>query len=104
MRESELLSHIYARSQDLSARFPYILAGPGHDCASIKTPASISLLKVDQLVEHRHFTPATPLDLIARKAVARAVSDIAASGGTPLAALAAATLPPNYPHANELFD
>jgi thiamine-monophosphate kinase len=104
VRESELLSHIYLRSADLSRRFPFILAGPGHDCAVIKIGAEQLLLKVDQLISGRHFTPDTPIDLIARKAIARPLSDIAAAAGTPLCALAAATLPPHYPHANELFD
>lgn len=103
MRESELLGHIYARSADLQARFPQVLVGPGHDCGAITTPGSV-LLKTDQLVSGRHYRDGTPIDLIARKAVARAVSDVAAAGGSPLAALAAATFPQGYPHANDLFD
>jgi thiamine-monophosphate kinase len=103
VNESDLLAHIYTRSRDLAARFPHILVGPGHDCAAISLPGA-ALLKVDQLIEGRHFSPGTSLNLIARKAIARPLSDIAASGGSPLAALAAATLPHNYPHADELFD
>ena len=109
MRETDLLSHIYRRSADLSAAYPRILVGPGDDCAVITSPwggGDRLLLKVDQLVEGRHFVPApaTPLDLIARKAIARAVSDIAAMAGAPTAALAAATLPAGCTYANELFD
>ncbi len=113
-REDELLAHITERSRDLRALFPRVIAGPGHDCAAVDAspnlaPGSIGapvLLKVDQLVEGRHFRaiPATPIDLVARKAIARPVSDIAASGGTPVAALAAATLPAGCAYANELFD
>ena len=106
MREGELLRHIYNRSAALAA-FPRVLVGPGDDCAVVATPGGGRLLlKVDQAVAGRHFRPppATPIDLIARKAVARAVSDIAAMGGTPLCALAAATLPPDAPWADELFD
>ncbi|GAB4387178.1 MAG: thiamine-phosphate kinase [Phycisphaerales bacterium] len=62
------------------------------------------LLTVDQLVEGRHFEPDTPVDLVARKAVARSVSDIAAMGGRPSWALATAALPDRYTHADELFD
>lgn len=64
------------------------------------------LLKVDQVVAGRHFRPfpATPIDLIARKAIARAVSDVAAMGGTPSCALAAAVLPAEFAKADELFD
>lgn len=109
MRESELLSHIYGRSADLAAAFPYILAGPGHDCAVVALPRGDAvLLKVDQVVEGAHFRGpaggATPINLIARKSIARAVSDIAAAGGAPIAALAAATLPPGCGYADELFD
>lgn len=109
MRESDLLSHIYGRSADLAAAFPYILAGPGHDCAVITLPRGDGiLLKVDQLVEDTHFRGPpggpTPLDLIARKSIARPVSDIAAAGGTPIAALAAATLPPGCAYSDALFD
>lgn len=104
MRESELLAHIYARSAGLSLRFPQVIAGPGHDCAVVAAGAEHLLLKVDQLLSGRHFTPETAIDLIARKAIARAVSDIAAAGGSPLAALAAATLPATYQRADELFD
>jgi len=106
MRESELLAHIYARSAELRARFPQVVVGPGHDCAAVAAPGGPLLLKVDQIVSGRHYRPfpATPLDLIARKAVARAVSDIAAAGGSPLAAMAAAALPADFAHANELFD
>jgi thiamine-monophosphate kinase len=105
MRESELLSHIYARSAALRERFPQVIAGPGHDCAAVDVGGRAVLLKVDQLVAARHYRePGTPIDLIARKAVARSVSDVAAAGGSPLAALAAATLPAGYPDSNALFD
>jgi thiamine-monophosphate kinase len=107
VRESELLTHIYTRSRDLTGAFPHILVGPGDDCAVVATPSGDQLLlKVDQVISGRHFRPipATPIDLVARKAIARAVSDIAAMGGTPSCALAAATLPPDCSYANELFD
>lgn len=113
MRESELLSHIYLRSSGLARDYPHVLVGPGDDCAVLASPDGPGrprlLVTVDQLVESRHFRPGTPLDLIARKAVARSVSDIAAMGGslTPFgAALATAALPPDYPqsHADALFD
>jgi thiamine-monophosphate kinase len=106
MRESELLSHIYARSKGLLAPGARVLVGPGDDCAVItagegNTPL---LFKVDQVVEGRHFLSSTPIDLIARKAVARAVSDIAAMGGSPTVGLCGAVLPANYTHADALFD
>ena len=105
MRESELHRHIWGRSRDLSAAFPGVIVGPGDDCAVVRTVCGDELLlKVDQLVEGRHFDPGTPVDAIARKAVARTVSDIAAMGGRPLWGLAAGVLPAGYAHADELFD
>lgn len=125
MRESDLLHHISRRSADLSAEFPQVLVGPGDDCAVVHTPSGDHfLLTTDQLVEGRHFTAPSAhgwrkdgeyplcctregyLDLIARKAVARSVSDIAAMGGTPFSALATACLPPGFPQdaADHLFD
>lgn len=106
MRESELLGHIFDRSADLRARFPWVLAGPGHDCAVVEVRGGAVLLKTDQVVEGRHFRPppATAIELIARKAVGRAVSDIAASAGRPLASLAAATIPAGCDWADGLFD
>jgi thiamine-monophosphate kinase len=107
MRESDLLSHIYSASRDLGTAFPYVVAGPGHDCAVVATRSGeCILLKVDQLISGIHFRPHphTPIDLIARKAIARTVSDIAAAGGTPHGALAAATLPPDFELATDLYN
>lgn len=120
MRESELLSHIYERSRGLIAPGAKVIVGPGDDCAvvdvSVQTETNAAranssiafanhlLLKVDQVVEGRHFTSDAPIDLIARKAIARAISDIAAMGGSPMVSLCGAILPANYAHANELFD
>jgi thiamine-monophosphate kinase len=107
MRESDLLAHIMARSHEPGTAFPHVVAGPGHDCAVVAgRSGECLLLKVDQLVSGVHFRPhpQTPIDLIARKAIARPLSDIAAAGGTPHAALAAATLPHEFRAATELFD
>jgi len=106
MNESELHSHIYARSTDLIAGGTNeIIVGPGDDAAVIRSAnGELSLLTVDQLVEGRHFTNDTEINLIARKGVARSVSDIAAMGGSPSWALAAGVLPKAYRHADELFD
>jgi thiamine-monophosphate kinase len=102
MSEERLLRHIFERSADLRAAFPHVLVGPGDDCAVLATGPT-TLLKVDQVVEGRHFVPGTAVDLIARKAIARAVSDLAGMAGTPRAALAAATIPTGYSRANDLF-
>jgi thiamine-monophosphate kinase len=102
MSEERLLRHIFERSVNLRAAFPHVLVGPGDDCAVVATGAT-TLLKVDQVVEGRHFTPGTAVDLIARKAIARTVSDLAGMAGTPRAALCAATIPTGYSRANDLF-
>lgn len=111
MREADLLTRIYARSAALRDAFPRVEVGPGDDCAvlgidTVRPGRGSVLLKTDQLIEGRHFVPGTPLDLIARKAIARAISDIAAMGGTPLACLAACALPRHFPQepANQLFE
>jgi len=108
MRESHLLQHIATRSADLhglSGAFGQIVTGPGDDAAVVKTPSGdLLLITVDQLVAGKHFAHDMPLDLIARKAVARSVSDIAAMGGTPAWGLATGLLPSGYTQADALFD
>lgn len=65
-----------------------LITGPGDDCAVIKRDEQWdTLFKTDVVVENIHFTRETPPDLIGRKALARALSDIAAMGGTPEHAL-----------------
>jgi thiamine-monophosphate kinase len=50
------------------------------------------VLKIDAVVEGVHFTRRDPARLVGRKALARAVSDFAAAGATPAAALVACAL------------
>lgn len=65
-----------------------LIEGPGDDCAIVRRDNSWdTLLKTDAVVEGIHFLPNTPPALIGRKALARAVSDIAAMGGIPEHAL-----------------
>lgn len=104
MDEAQLHQHIYSRSAQLRQAFPGVLVGPGDDCAVLTGPSGPLLFKIDQLLEHRHFSSATPVDLIARKALNRTVSDIAAMGGEPLYTVIAAVFPPHYLHERELFD
>lgn len=82
-----------------------VVLGPGDDCAVVRQVAGGRLLlTVDQVIEGRHVLPTTPIDLVARKAIARSVSDIAAMGGTPLWSLATACLPRGYRGADALFE
>jgi thiamine-monophosphate kinase len=77
---------------------PNVITGPGDDCAVLDLGLSNDyiLFKTDAVVEGVHFTSATPPDKIGRKALGRVLSDIAAMGGTPSAALVTLGLPPRY--------
>ena len=78
-----------------SPRLPGLRHGPGHDCAVLASPAqSLDLvLKTDAVVEGVHFLRSTSASLVGRKALARALSDLAAAGATPRAALITAGCP-----------
>lgn len=105
MRESDLLAHVYTIAAGADAAAAGVLVGPGDDCAVVRAPGGDELLlTVDHVVEGRHFEPGTPVDLIARKAVARSISDIAAMGGVPAWGLAAGVLPEKYEHGRDLCD
>lgn len=66
-----------------------VIAGPGDDCAVVNSGRSgfYDLLKTDCVIEGVHFLPGTSAQLIGRKAICRALSDIAAMGGVPRFAL-----------------
>ena len=78
---------------------PDTLVGPGDDCAVVRVSGSSDdwLFTTDPVIERRHFLPATPARLVGRKAIARAVSDIAAMGGTPLWILVDLVAPASTP-------
>lgn len=113
--ELSLLAHIAKIASGLSAAFPRVLLGPGDDCAAIATPRGDTLLlTVDQVIQGRHAPSPSRgwtslnnavdhlsrdelLNLYARKAVARSISDIAAMGGEPWCGLCSAALPADFP-------
>ena len=70
-------------------------AGIGDDCAAVPGPRRgiLELLKTDCVVEGRHFLPKDPADKVGWKAACRAVSDIAACGGSLRYALVTCVLP-----------
>ena len=75
-----------------------VLTGAGDDCAvlDLGIPGKLVLFKTDAVVEGVHFTSETPPEMIGRKALARALSDIAAMAGTPTAALVTIALPKDF--------
>ena len=68
---------------------PEVRVGAGDDCAVIGSPraARWSLLKADAVVEGVHFLRGDDPRRVGRKALCRAISDIAAMGGVPEHAL-----------------
>jgi thiamine-monophosphate kinase len=101
--ERQLLDLIAQRSAWLRLSGADLLVGPGDDCAVVSLGGMTLLVTVDQLIVGRHCTAETPTDLIARKAVARSVSDVAAMAGEPMWATATGLLPAGYAHGDALF-
>lgn len=77
---------------------PSVVAGAGHDCAVVDLglPGHLALLKADATVEGIHFTAAHEPERIGHKALARCLSDVAASAGTPTHALVTLGLPDGF--------
>ena len=72
-----------------------LLVGPGDDCAVVRGDESWDvLLKTDVVVEGLHFLPGTAPARVGHKALARAISDIAAMGGLPTHALVTLLIDP----------
>lgn len=104
MREFELLKHIFAFNASLPDR---VTLPPGDDMALVRVGSDGVLITVDQLVDGIHFDLATtPIDKIARKAITRNLSDVAAMAARPAAAVMAASLPRTLSdqQARQLFD
>ncbi len=75
-----------------------VVVGAGDDCAVLELGLGDKylLFKTDAVVEGIHFQQTTPPEKIGRKALARCLSDVAAMGGTPTAALITLALPKNF--------
>lgn len=73
-----------------------VVAGPGDDCALTRSrPGLLLVSKVDQLVEGVHFSRAFRPEEIGHKALAVALSDLAAAAAIPRWILVALALPPD---------
>ncbi len=86
LREDGLLRLLTARWKPDARR---VHTGVGDDCAVLRGEGrnNYLLFKTDAVVEGVHFQPREKPELIGRKALARALSDLAAMGATPLAAV-----------------
>ncbi|MBE87359.1 MAG: thiamine-monophosphate kinase [Verrucomicrobiales bacterium] len=81
-----------------------VIVGAGDDCAVIDAgiPGKWQLHKTDAVVEGVHFTREADPKKVGRKAIARALSDIAAMAGTPRWATVSLGLPDRF--TGELVD
>lgn len=79
----------------LGAASPRTPFGIGDDCAVLPSSARAQLVTVDPVVYGEHFDDSIPPRAVAAKLLKRNLSDIAAMGGTPRAAVIALALAPN---------
>jgi thiamine-monophosphate kinase len=72
-----------------------VLTGVGDDCAVLRGEGKnhFLLFKTDAVVEGVHFSPKERPELIGRKALVRALSDLAAMGAAPVAAVITLGIP-----------
>lgn len=94
MTESDLIAHL----KPLLPTNDFVVTGAGDDCAVLElgSPDTQTLFKTDAVVEGVHFTADTEPERVGRKALARCLSDIAAMGGTPTAAVVTLGLPRGF--------
>lgn len=94
MNEFDLI----AKLKPLLATNDLVVTGAGDDCAVLElgAPDMQALFKTDAVVEGVHFAADTEPERIGRKALARCLSDIAAMGGTPVAAVVTLALPKEH--------
>jgi len=90
MLESTFIRHLLRTDPPGGAA---VLLPTGDDMAMLGVEGGRVLAAIDSVVEGRHFRPGTDLRLVARKALLRNLSDVAAMAARPLACLAAVTLP-----------
>jgi thiamine-monophosphate kinase len=91
------LSLVAAIERALSARGGRLLRGPGDDAAVVRAAGAVAVTSIDAMVEGVHFRLDThsPAD-VGHKALAAALSDLAAMGARPGEAYVALGLPPDF--------
>lgn len=87
--ESRLIGAIRRWLGSASPRAPF---GIGDDCAVLPASAGPQLITVDPVIFGRHFDAAIPARAVGAKLLKRNLSDLAAMGGRPTAAVLALTL------------
>lgn len=94
MNEFELIARL---TPNLPSNASVVVAA-GDDCAvlDLGVPDRFALFKTDAVVEGVHFMSDAPPEKIGHKALARCLSDIAAMGGLPNAALVTLALPRQF--------
>jgi thiamine-monophosphate kinase len=93
MAERDLIRYIREIADSVS--FPWLDVGIGDDCAVLRVDNDARLVATtDMLIEGTHYRPGTAPELIGRKAIARALSDLAAMAALPRCVLAAASFRP----------
>ncbi len=87
--EERLIAAIQRWLGSVSPRSPF---GIGDDCAVVPASAHPQLITVDPVIFGRHFDAGVPARAVGEKLLKRNLSDIAAMGGKPRAAVIALTL------------
>lgn len=88
--ENSLIAEVRAHVRD-----PAGMVGIGDDCC-VWTPGGRTCLSTDTVVEERHFRADDAPELVGRKAVGAALSDLAAMGARPVGAVLALTCPARW--------
>ena len=89
--EEKLIAAIRGWLGSTSPRAPF---GIGDDCAVLRASRGRQLITVDPVIYGRHFDDAVPPRAVGEKLLKRNLSDLAAMGGRPVAAVLALMLDP----------
>lgn len=94
LSEFDIIQQYFAQPGLAANTNEAIRKGIGDDCALLSIPAGFELaISMDTLVENVHFPANAEANLIAYRALAVNLSDLAATGASPLAFTLALTLP-----------
>ncbi|MGH2960074.1 MAG: thiamine-phosphate kinase [Solirubrobacterales bacterium] len=100
MSEADRIHSLVARFGTSADR---VVVPSGDDAAVVRAGGAVSVTSIDAVVENVHFElPAWPLEAVGRKAVAAALSDLAAMGASAGEVYVAAGLPKDL--SDEQFD